>query len=89
MNKRISKIINSLVGLSVLAMFAVAIVAGQARANLQNNATLKADAQRSTHIHIILTLENVQNLDVIPVLVKTVLDLPSHITFESKQASLR
>lgn len=84
MNKRILKIVNSLVGLSVLAMFAVAIVAGQARANLQHRAALEVDAQHSITIQIILKLDDLQNLDVIPVLVKTVFDLPVRVTLESQ-----
>ncbi len=84
MNKRILKIINSLIGLSVLAMFTVAIVAGQARANFKHAAQLEVDMLRSTSTNITLRLEDVRNLEAIPIIVETMLDLPIHLTIEIK-----
>lgn len=84
MNKQLLKILNSLVGLSVLAMFAVAIIAGQARANLPDSAVPGVGAQQSMHVQIILSLDDARYLDIMPVLVKTVSELPLHIVLDSK-----
>ncbi len=84
MHKRISKIIHGLIGLSVLAMFVIAIVAGQARANFNPAAELDADMPRSASANITLILEDVQNFEAFPIIVETMLDLPLHLTLEIK-----
>jgi len=84
MNKRILKLIHSLIGLSVLAMFTIAIVAGQARANSQSEAPLEADLPLSASAKVTLSLEYVQDFEVLPIIVETVLDLPVNLTLKIK-----
>lgn len=84
MHKQLRKIIQSLIGLSVLAMFVIAIVAGQARANLQPAQLLEADIVYSADAGSALKLGQVQRIDALPIIVEAVLLVPLHIIRDAK-----
>lgn len=85
MNMPIPRIANGFIGLSMLAMLAVAIVAGQVRAKpgaeLQPvTETLQLQLQR--HASFALKLQGIKRLETLPAIADTLLDLPFDIEID-------
>ena len=80
-----SRMLNGVIGLSMLAMFTVAIVAGQARANLGPYVQTAMDAPQSIQIShkasatLTLPLQDIRHIKALPAIVNTLLDLPIDI----------
>lgn len=88
MNTATPKIRNRLIGLSMLMMLTVAIIAGQARANLGAKAQLPLDTPQLAQIShqagksLTVQLKGLKRLEALPTVVNTMRDLPFHIEID-------
>ena len=89
MNKSTSGIVNGIIGLSMLLMLTVAIVAGQARANLGAELQQVVEVQQSSHRAIpALSLHDIKRLEVLPTIAETLRELPFHIVIDAETGLL-
>ena len=65
--------------MSVLVLFTVALVAGQARANLPNEIKAAPITAITTSVNIVLNTDALQKLEALPLFVDTLLALPTEI----------
>jgi len=79
MNSRFDQLTKGLISLAVILMFAAALIADQARANLHAAVPAAPDASLATHLSIILDKESLQKMDSIPNVINTILALPIEI----------
>ena len=92
MSKATPNLADSIIGISMLAMFAVAIVAGQARATLDVDAlaetpqTIQLSHQASASFT--LPIQELRRLEALPVIVNTLLDLPIHIDINMESGQI-
>ena len=92
MSKTTPKLVNGVIGLSMLAMFTVAIVAGQARATLDADAlaetpqTIQLSQQASASFT--LPIQELRRLEALPAIVNTLLDLPIHIDINMESGQI-
>ncbi len=94
MNKATPRIIDGIIGLSMLLMLTVAIVAGQARANLGAELRQVVEVQQSLHratralsLHDI-KLHDIKRLEALPTIAETLLELPFHIVIDAETGLL-
>jgi hypothetical protein len=80
MNMTIPRIANGFIGLSMLAMLAVAIVAGQVRA--KPGAELQPVTEVQPHASVVLQLQNIKGIEALPAIADTLLDLPFEIEID-------
>ena len=79
MNKHFIQVTNGLVPIVVLLLFVVALVAGQARANLPGQVTAAAIPALSAHSVIIIDAATQRKIESLPQIVDTILALPADI----------
>jgi hypothetical protein len=79
MNKHFIQVTNGLVPIVVLLLLVVALVAGQARANLPGHVTAAAIPALSAHSTIILDAATRRKIESLPQIVDTILALPADI----------
>jgi len=79
MNKHFIQVTNGLVPVAVLLLLVVALVAGQARANLPGQVTAAAVPTLSAHTRVILSAAMRNNIQSLPQIVDTILTLPADI----------
>jgi len=79
MNNRIDQFAKGMLSLAVILMFAAALVADQARANLPEDATAPADFSESARGGILLDAELLRKIDSVPSLIGTIFTLPSEV----------
>ena len=89
MNSRFDQLTKGLLSLAVILMFTVALVAGQARANLPADATAAANFGGTTRIGIILDTESLQKIDASLHIVEKILALPIDIEFSINELRIR
>ena len=73
------RIAEGLAGVSLLAVMTIALITGQARANLHESASAAARLSTSTKASLILTRERLRELESLPQIIDTVLALPIFI----------
>ena len=79
MNSRFDLHAKGLISLAVILMFTVALIAGQARANLPAEAAANSDFARVTQTRVALDTESLQRIAALPRVVDTILALPIDI----------
>jgi NAD/NADP transhydrogenase alpha subunit len=79
MNKNFIQVTNGLLPVGLLALLAVAFVAGQARANLPNQVTSTAHPVLSSTASIILSADVLRSAESLPQVVDTLMTLPAEI----------
>jgi hypothetical protein len=79
MNKHFIQVTNGLVPVVVLLLLVVALVAGQARANLPNQVTAAAAPTLSADTKIILNAQLLRKIESLPQIVDSLLTLPADI----------
>ena len=89
MNSRFDEITKGLLSLAVILMFTVALIAGQARANLPAEVSKTPEFSLATELNIILDAETLQKIEALPHVVDTLLALPVDIdvTFRRGKSS--
>jgi hypothetical protein len=89
MNKATPRITDGIIGLSMLLMLTVAIVAGQARANLGAELQQVVEVQQSSHRATrALSLHDIKRLEALPTIAETLLELPFHIVIDAETGLL-
>ncbi len=89
MDNRIDQITKGLISLTVMLMFTVAFVAGQARANLQADAWETEEITPGFETSVILGTESLRKLESLSHLVDSVISLPIVIEFSMGELSIR
>jgi len=79
MNSRFDPLTKGLISLAVILMFAAALVADQARANLTDDASPAADFVEKSRTGIILNAEIFRAIDTLPAIVGTAFALPGEL----------
>lgn len=79
MNKHFIQVTNGLVPVVVLLLFVVALVAGQARANLPHQVTAAAVPTLSADTKVILNAQMLKTIESLPQIVDSLLTLPADI----------
>ena len=79
MNKHFIQVTNGLVPVAMLLLLVVALVAGQARANLPHQVTAAAAPTLSAHTSVILNAQMLRKIESLPQIVDTLLTLPADI----------
>ena len=79
MNSRFDHLTKGLLSLAVILMFAAALVADQARANLTDDAAANVSFVEKTRTGVILNGEMLRRIDSLPSLVGSVFALPSEV----------
>jgi hypothetical protein len=74
-----SPMAKSTAGLAVLGLLTIAIVAGQAEANLPAAAKADADISRNTAPHIVFSASELQEYQRLPAVLDTFLALPKRV----------
>ena len=89
MNSRFDEITKGLLSLAVILMFTVALIAGQARANLSAKVSRTPEFSLATELNIILDAETLQKIEARPHVVDAILALPVEIdvTFRGGKSS--
>ena len=79
MNSRFDEITKGLLSLTVILMFAVALIAGQARANFPAEDSSSPEFSLATELNILLDTETLQKIDALPQAFDTLIALPVEI----------
>ena len=79
MNKHFIQVTNGLVPVVVLLLLVVALVAGQARANLPHQVTAAAVPTLSADAKVILNAQMLKKIESLPQIVDSLLTLPADI----------
>ena len=77
MKKQFIQLTSGWIPVSVLLLFTIALVAGQARANLPNEIKAAPIPAVTTSINIVLSSDVLKKLEALPIVVDTLLALPS------------
>jgi hypothetical protein len=88
MNKHFIQVTNGLVPIVVLLLLVVALVAGQARANLPGQVTAAAIPSLSARTNIVLSTEMLKTIESLPQIVDTILALPASIEITINKLTL-
>ncbi len=89
MNSRFDQFTKALLSLAVILMFTIALIAGQARANLPAEVSANSDFGSATRMSIILDQESLQYIQSLPYVVDTMLALPIDIELSIGELTLR
>jgi hypothetical protein len=89
MNSRFDLHTKGLLSLAVMLMFTVALIAGQARANLPAEASASSDFAPVTRMSAILDAESLQHIESLPYVVAIILALPIDIELNFNGLTLR
>ncbi len=89
MNSRFDEITKGLLSLAVMLMFTVALIAGQARANLPAGVSTTPEFSLAAELNIILDTETLQKIEALPHVVDAILALPIEIdvTFRGRKSN--
>ena len=79
MNSRFDEITKGLLSLAVILMFTVALIAGQARANLPAEVSEPPAISLATELNIVLDVETFEKIEALPHVVDGILALPIEI----------
>lgn len=79
MRKQFIQLTSGWIPVSVLLLFTIALVAGQARANLPNEIKAAPVPAATTSINVVLSSDMLKKLEALPLVVDTLLTLPSGI----------
>ena len=88
MNTGTLKLANTLTGVAVLSMFTVAIVAGQAQGNSKVPTFDEYQFERNASSNLVFELDHPQNLEMLPQIINTVLDLPVKIDIDIRNGKV-
>ncbi len=88
MNSRFDQLIKGLLSLTVIVMFTVALIAGQARANLPAEVSATSDFGLSTRMSVILDSESLSKIHSLPYAIDTILALPIDIELRIDELTL-
>jgi hypothetical protein len=83
MKNRFIQLTSGWIPVSVLLLFTIALVAGQARANLPNELKAAPVPTITTSVNIVLNAEMLRQLESLPLVVDTLLALPLDISVRS------
>lgn len=89
MNSRIDQITKGLISVAVMLMFTVALIAGQARANLQADASAIDEIAFGSEMSMILDAESLRKLESLSHLVDVLIALPIDIELSIHELLLR
>jgi hypothetical protein len=89
MNSRFDLHAKGLISLAVILMFTIALIAGQARANLPAEGSANSDFVRATELSITLDTESIQKIAALPQLVDAILALPIDVQLTINGLKLR
>ncbi len=86
MKKQFIQITSGWIPVSVLALFAVALIEGQARANLPDEIRAVPLPTVTTSVKVVLNADIVRKLEVLPLVVDSLLALPSdlEVSFDTR-----
>ncbi len=79
MSKQFIQMTSGWIPVTVMVLLAVALIAGQARANLPNELRAEPDAAATTSVNIVLNTQMLKELESLPAVVDTVLAMPKNI----------
>jgi len=79
MKKQFIQLTSGWIPVSVLILFTIALVAGQARANLPNEIKAAPIPVVTTSVSVILNVDMLRKLEALPQVVDTLLALPSDL----------
>ena len=89
MNSRFDHLTKALLSLAVIIMFTVALIAGQARANLTAEVSTTADYGLVTQMSILLDAESLRKIRSLSYAVDTILALPIDIELSIHGRTIR
>jgi hypothetical protein len=89
MNCRPDLHLKGIISLTVILMFTVALIAGQARANLPAEASASSDFNHAGQMNIVLDAKSLQKIDALPHVINTILALPIDIELRINGRLLR
>jgi hypothetical protein len=89
MNSRFDQLTKGLLSMAVIIMFTVALVAGQARANLPAEVSSTADFGLATRMSVMLDSGSLQQIRMPPIAIDTILALPIDLELSIDERSLR
>ena len=89
MNSRFDHLTKGLLSLAVIIMFTVALIAGQARANLPAEVSTTADFGLETRTSILLDAESLRKIRSLSYAVDTILALPIDIELSILEQTIR
>jgi len=89
MNSRFDLQTKGFISLAVILMFTVALIAGQAHANLPAESSASADFAPATRMHVVLDAESIQHIESLPYVVDIILALPIDIELNFNGLTLR
>lgn len=89
MNSRFDHLTKGLLSLAVIIMFTVALIAGQARANLPAEVSTTADIGLVTQTSILLDAESLRKLRSLSYAVDTILALPIDVKLSIHKQTIR
>ena len=89
MNSRFDHLTKGLLSLAVMLMFTIALIAGQARANLPAEVSASSDFSSATRLSIVLEHGSLQHLESLPYVIDTMLALPIDIELGIGELTLR
>jgi hypothetical protein len=79
MKQQFIQLTSGWIPVSMLALFAIALIAGQARANLPNEIKAAPVPATTTSVSIVLNVDVLRKLEALPLVVDTLLALPSDL----------
>ncbi len=88
MNSRFDPLAKGLLSLAVILMFTIALIAGQARANLPAEASATSDFGLSTRMSVILDSESLSKIRSLPYAIDIILALPIDIELSIDELTL-
>ena len=89
MNSRFDHLTKGLLSLAVIIMFTVALIAGQARANLPAEVSTTADFDLETRTSILFDAESLRKIRSLSYAVDTILALPIDIKLSILEQTIR
>jgi len=89
MSKQFIQITSGWIPVTVMALLTVALIAGQARANLPKDLIAAPVPAATTSVNILLSTQMLKNLDALPAVVDTLLAMPKDIELRIDTRILR
>lgn len=89
MDNRIDQITKGLISLAVMLMFAVAFIAGEARANMPADALVLGDRAQGSEAGVVLHAGYLPKLETFPHLIELFLALPIDVDSHINDRSMR
>jgi hypothetical protein len=89
MNSRFDQITKGLLSLAVVVMFTVALIAGQARANLPADVSATADFGPVVQTNLLLDAESLRKIHSLPYVIDIILALPIDLELSLHDLKLR